>query len=57
MVLPIYIHIRKSFSDKDNDSIEAAFQLKKAVKLPVGPDKLFEADIAQREYYPGTSKL
>lgn len=44
---------RKPFGDKDNDSMEAAFQAQKSIKLPVGQDKLHEVDMAQREYYAG----
>ena len=34
--------------------MELAVKAQMDVKIPVGVDKLFEVDMAQREYYPGT---
>jgi uncharacterized protein YccT (UPF0319 family) len=47
------INYRKPFGDKDNEAMEVALKSQKAVKIPVGQDKLYEVDMAQREYYPG----
>lgn len=52
-MVSLLINYRKPFSDKDNEAMEVALKSQKAIKIPVGQDKLFEVDMAQREYYPG----
>ncbi len=47
------INHRKPCGNKDNEAMELALKSQKAVKIPVGQDKLYEVDMAHREYYPG----
>jgi hypothetical protein len=48
------INHRRPFGNRDNEAMELAVKAQMDVKIPVGVDKLFEVDMAQREYYPGT---